>query len=139
VGLALNSPYITQRFLGGTFTNFEQIKKSIKKLADLKDKLKLGEFDSYTKKEKLLLAREIDDLEKNFSGIAKLDKLPDAVFIVDTHKEKSAVAESKKKNITVFGIGDTNADPDIDYLIPMNDDASKAIEYVLDLVQATLA
>ncbi len=139
LALTLNSPYITQRFLGGTFTNFNEIKKSIRKLADYKAKMAKGEFDSFTKKEKLLIAREIEDLEKNFSGIANLDKLPDVIFIVDTHREKGAVAESKKLGIKIVGMVDSNSDPDIDYPIPMNDDAGKAIDYVLDLIKVALS
>lgn len=139
VATATGSFYITQRFLGGTFTNFEQIKKSIRKLADLKEKMSNGEFATYTKKEKLLIAREIEDLEKNFSGIANLTNIPDIVFIVDTHREFGAVAESKKMGVTVVGIVDSNGDPDIDYPIPMNDDAVKAIDYVLDLIKAALS
>lgn len=130
--------YINQRFLGGTFTNFDQIKKSIKKLADMKAKMSNGEYASYTKKEKLLIAREIEDLEKKFSGIANMTKLPDFIFIVDTHREAGAVAESKRMGIKVVGLVDSNANPDIDYPIPMNDDAVKALDYVLDLVKAAL-
>src|SRR5258708_4764860 len=107
VAEATGSFYITQRFLGGTFTNFEQIKKSIRKLADLKEKMSNGEFATYTKKEKLLIAREIEDLEKNFSGIANLTNIPDIVFIVDTNREFGAVAESKRMGVTVIGIVDS--------------------------------
>ncbi len=140
VAAATNSFYITQRFLGGTFTNFEQIKKSIKKLADLKEKMKNGEFAAYTKKEKLLITREIEDLEKHFSGIASLTKLPDVVIIIDTHREFGAVTESKRMGIPVIGLVDSNADPSlIDYPIPMNDDASKALDYVLDLIKTALS
>ncbi|HWA51645.1 MAG TPA: 30S ribosomal protein S2 [Patescibacteria group bacterium] len=140
VAVATNSPYIIQRFLGGTFTNFDQIKKSIKKLDQMKTDMKNGAYATYTKKEKLLLAREIEDLEKNFSGIANLNKLPDLVFIIDTHKENGAVLESKKVKIPVIGLVDSNANPDlIDYPIPMNDDAAGAVEYVLDLVKNALS
>lgn len=139
VGEATKSPYITQRFLGGTFTNFDQVRKSIKKLGDLKNNMASGVYASYTKKEKLLIAREIETLEKNFAGIATLTKLPEVIFIIDTHKERGAVLEAKKKGIKVVGLVDSNSDPDIDYPIPMNDDASKAIEYVLDLVKGALS
>ncbi len=139
VATATNSFYVTQRFLGGTFTNFEQVKKSIKKLEELKTKLKNGEFNSYTKKEKLLVSREIEKLEKNFSGIAKLTRLPDLVVIIDTHRENGAVIESKRMLIPLVGLVDSNANPDqIDYPIPMNDDAGKALDYVLDLMKEAL-
>lgn len=140
VAEATGSFYITQRFLGGTFTNFDQIKKSIKKLDDLKTKMKTGEFKDYTKKEQLLISREIADLEKNFSGISDLTALPDLVIIIDTHKEKGAVTESQRMKIKTIGLVDSNANPNlVDYPIPMNDDASKAIEYVLDLMQEALS
>ncbi|CAN5334422.1 30S ribosomal protein S2 [soil metagenome] len=139
VAIAVNAPYIIQRFLGGTFTNFDQIKKSIKKLDTMKNDLKNGAYAEYTKKEKLLIAREIEDLEKNFSGVANLTKLPDMVFIVDTHRENGAVLESNRMGIVVMGLVDSNGDPDlIDFPIPMNDDATKAIDYVLDLVKEAL-
>lgn len=139
VAEATGSFYITQRFLGGTFTNFSQIKKSINKLHDLKEKMKKGEFDSYTKKERLLISREIADLEKNFSGISEMAKLPDIVVIIDTHRERGALVESRRVGVTTIGLVDSNADPDIvDYPIPMNDDAVKAIEYVLDLMKEVL-
>lgn len=135
VAIALNSPYVNQRFLGGTFTNFNEIKKSIRKLSEMKENMKKGVYAEFTKKEKLLLAKEIADLEKHFGGVSSLDKLPDMVFIIDTHKEHGAVLESKKMGITVVGIVDSNSDPNIDYPIPMNDDASKAVDYVLDLIK----
>lgn len=133
-----NSPYIIQRFLGGTFTNFDQIKKSIKKLDEMKQGMVNGEYAGYTKKEKLLMSREIENLEKNFSGIKDLKVLPDFVFIIDTKKENGAVIESQRMGIKVIGLVDSNANPDIDYPIPMNDDANKAIEYVMDLVKEAL-
>lgn len=140
VAIATNSPYIIQRFLGGTFTNFEQIKKSIKKLSTLKADMKNGIYADYTKKEKLLIAREIEDLEKHFSGVANLTKLPDLVFIVDTHRENGAVLEANKMKIDIAGLVDSNANPvSIKYPIPMNDDANKALDYVLDLVKDALS
>ncbi len=139
VANATGIAYINQRFLGGTFTNFGQIKKSIKKLSEMKDKMKKGEYDSYTKKEKLLIAREVADLEKNFAGISKLEKLPEIVIIIDTHRENGAVLESKRMGVVVVGIVDSNGDPDIDYPIPMNDDANQALDYVLDLMKEALS
>lgn len=139
IGTETNTPYIIERFLGGTFTNFEQIKKSIKKMIDMKESLRKGEYSEYTKKEKLLIAREIADLEKKFGGISKLEKLPDIIFVVDTHKEFGAVTEARKKNIKIVGLVDSNADPNIDFPIPMNDDAVKALDYVLDLVKTALS
>ncbi|MBI4157867.1 30S ribosomal protein S2 [Candidatus Woesebacteria bacterium] len=140
VAEAVGAPYINERWLGGTITNFNAIKKSIDKLADMKEKMAAGEYkDKYTKKEILLLDREIARLERFFGGMATLTKIPDALFVLDTKKESGAVFEAKKKGITVVGIVDSNADPEeVDYPIPMNDDATKAISYVLDLVKETM-
>lgn len=131
-----DSSYFTERWLGGTLTNFDQIKKSIKKLLDMKAKMAGGEYSSNTKKERLLIDREIARLERYFGGISKLEKTPDILVVVDTHKENSAIREANSKGVKVVGIVDSNADPTlIDYLIPMNDDASRAVEYVLDLMK----
>ena len=127
--------------MGGIITNFEAIKRSIDKLADMKAKMSAGEYQGkYTKKEILLLEREIARLERFFGGIAKLTKIPDILFIVDTKKESGAVREAIQKKVTVVGVVDSNADPDVvDYPIPMNDDASKAISYVLDTVKEAMS
>lgn len=128
-------PQVSTRWLGGTLTNFEQMQRSIKKLADLKAGREGGEFASFTKKERLLIDRKIASLEKIFGGITELTKLPDMIFVVDTHKETTAVAEAAKKGIPVVGIVDTNADPTlVDYPIPANDDAVKSIAFVLDVI-----
>lgn len=139
IGKETGLPYINERWLGGTLTNFEQIKRSTKKLADMKEKMATGFYAKYTKKERLLMEREIERLEKFFGGLSNLDKLPDVLFIVDTHKEIAAVKEAIKAGITTVGIVDSNSDPDvIDYPIPMNDDASKALELVLNWVKEAL-
>ena len=141
VAEALGQPHVTERWLGGIITNFEAIKRSIDKLADMKAKMSAGEYQGkYTKKEILLLEREIARLERFFGGIAKLTKIPDILFIVDTKKESGAVREAIQKKVTVVGVVDSNADPDVvDYPIPMNDDASKAISYVLDTVKEAMS
>jgi small subunit ribosomal protein S2 len=131
-----NSPYVSERWLGGTLTNFDHIKRSIDKLADMKAKVVAGEYNKFTKKERLLIEREITRLERYFGGIAGLTKFPDLMFVVDTHKEWGAVKEAKTEKVPVVGIVDSNADPTmVDYPIPMNDDAEKALEYVLGLVK----
>ena len=136
VGKETGCPYVSERWLGGTLTNFEQIKRTIDKLADMKVKMAEGEYAKYTKKERLLIERDIARMERFLGGITKLEKLPDILFIVDTHKEKGAVKEATKAKIETVGIVDTNADPTlVDYPIPMNDDASKALDYVMDLVK----
>jgi small subunit ribosomal protein S2 len=127
--------YITERWLGGILTNFDQIKNSTRKLKEMKEKMAGGEYKSYTKKERLLLDREIKRLERFFLGIAEMDKLPEVMVIVDIRKEAGAVKEATIKGVETIGIVDSNSDPtDVDHPIPMNDDAGKAVEYVLELM-----
>lgn len=129
-------PFVNERWLGGTISNFGQIKKSIKKLEEMKSNVASGFYKKYTKKERLLIDREIARLERFFGGITELTTVPDVLFIIDTKRELSAVKEANSKKVPVVGVVDSNADPDmIDYPIPMNDDASKALEYVLGLVK----
>jgi len=127
--------YVNERWLGGTISNFDQIKRSISKMEEMKENMSTGFYNKYTKKEKLLIDREIVRLEKFFGGVKTLTGIPDILFVIDTKRESAAVREANGKKIPVIGIVDSNADPDmIDYPIPMNDDASKALEYILDLV-----
>ncbi len=127
--------YINERWLGGTFSNFDQIKKSLRSLKDLKAGLTNGEFNKRTKKEKLLIEREITRLERFFSGIIGMDRIPEVMVVVDVKREKTSLREAKMKNVKTIAIVDTNGDPNsVDYAIPMNDDASKALEYVLGLM-----
>ncbi|KKU04039.1 MAG: 30S ribosomal protein S2 [Candidatus Woesebacteria bacterium GW2011_GWC2_47_16] len=139
IGTETGVPYVSERWLGGTLTNFEMIKRSLTKLSEMKAKMAAGEYNKFTKKERLLLEREIARLERFFGGMISLEKTPDVIFIVDTHKEIGAVKEARKSKITVVGIVDSNADPTlIDYPIPMNDDAAKAVDYVLGLVKEAI-
>jgi small subunit ribosomal protein S2 len=139
IGQATGCPYVAERWLGGTLTNFEQIKSAIKKLAEMKTKMAAGEYNKFTKKERLLIERDIARMERFLGGITALEALPDVLFIVDTHKESGAVKEAIKAGVTTVGIVDSNSDPTvIDYPIPMNDDAAKALEYVLELVQEAI-
>lgn len=131
--------YVTERWLGGTLTNFEQINKSLKKLKEMKEKMTAGEYDHFTKKERLLLEREIARLERFFGGMAGMETIPDILVIVDTKKEAGAIKEARNTGVETIGIVDSNADPtQIDYPIPMNDDATKALEYVLNLMQEAI-
>lgn len=135
----VDMPYVTQRWMGGTLTNFEQIRKSLKKLEDLKEKRKTGALDTFTKKERLLVDRDIARLEKLFGGLATLKKVPQMLFIVDTHKEISTLREANRLSIPVVGITDTNSDPtDVDYPIPGNDDAVKSILIITDCIVAAV-
>lgn len=132
--------YVNERWLGGTISNFEQMKRSIKKMEEMKEGMVSGAYAKHTKKERLLIDREIDRLEKFFGGMRSLTSTPDVLFVIDTKREYSAVREAKAKNIPVVGIVDTNADPDgIDYPIPMNDDALRALDYILKLVVESIS
>jgi small subunit ribosomal protein S2 len=133
--MRVGMPYVSVRWMGGLFTNFSQLSKSMKKMADLKAKRAAGEFKKYTKKERLLLDRDIARLEKFFSGVSDMDSLPQAIFVVDTHKEEVVVKEAAKMGIPVVGIVDSNATPfEVDYVIPANDDAVKSIELIVRAV-----
>lgn len=132
----LGQPYVSQRWLGGTLTNWDQIKKRIDHLAEMKEKREAGEYKEFTKKERLLIDREIARLEHFFGGIAGLEDLPSAIFIVDTKKEKAAVAEAAQKGIPIVAICDTNSDPGkIDYVIPANDDAEGSVKLILEKIK----
>ena len=123
--------YVNQRWLGGTLTNFKTIRKRIKKLQDLYKMEEDGEFEKLPKKEVIKLIAEREKLEKFLGGIKEMKKLPDALFIVDPRKEHNAILEARKLNIPVFCIVDTNCDPDdVDYVIPANDDAIRAVKLV---------
>ena len=131
--------YVNERWLGGTLTNFEQIKKSLTKLKVMKQKREAGEYKTFTKKERLLIDREITRLERFFGGLEELEKTPDVLVIVDLKKEKGAALEAGRVGVTTIGIVDTNSDPDlVNYPIPMNDDAVKALDYVLGLMKQAL-
>ena len=123
--------YVDQRWLGGTLTNFKTIRKRIKRLSDLYKMEKNGVFEVLPKKEVIQLIQERDRLEKFLGGIKNMTKTPDALFIVDPRKERNAVLEARKLGIPVFGIVDTNCDPDdVDYVIPANDDAIRSVKVV---------
>jgi small subunit ribosomal protein S2 len=126
-----DSFYVCERWLGGMLTNFNTVRKSIKKLTDLQKDEESGNIEKYVKKERLIMTREKEKLEKVLNGIAKMTKLPGAIFIVDIKKEHIAIDEAKKLNIPTIAIVDTNCDPDlVDYIIPANDDAVKSIEII---------
>ena len=130
---------VTERWLGGTITNFNQIKKSLDKLVDMKEKLVNGYYAKYTKKERVLIEREKDRLERFFGGITNLKAIPDLLIVVDIRKEITAIHEANRKGIKVVGIVDTNSDPNmVDFPIPMNDDATKALHLVLEYIKLAI-
>lgn len=127
--------YVDQRWVGGTLTNFNQIKNTVRRLNQLYEMEEKGEFEKYTKLEVLKFKRERDKLARSFWGIREMKKLPDALFIVDPRKENNAILEAKKLNIPVFGIVDTNCNPElIDYVIPANDDAIKSVNLIVSVM-----
>lgn len=134
-----NVPFVSEHWLGGMMTNFAIIKKSIRKYKDLVEKRDAGKLNKYTKKEQLQFARQIAKLDLAVGGLVDLNRLPDAIFIWDVKVEKTALAEAKKKNIPIIAICDSNVNPDgISYVIPSNDDASKAIALVLGLIKEAI-
>ena len=129
-------PYVVERWLGGTFTNFEIIKKRIEYFKELERKMKEGELDKYTKKEKAKINQELKSLEIKFGGMKNLERLPDAIFVLDMKKDALAVKEAKIKGVKIIGIADTNVDPTLaDFPVPANDDAISSVKYILDKVK----
>ena len=133
--LRSGSFYVTQRWLGGMLTNFRTIQKRLRRLKELKQMAADGTYELYTKKEVALLEKELNKLQKVLGGVEEMRKVPNAIFVVDPKIEHNAVAEARKLNIPVFGIVDTNNDPDdVDYIIPGNDDASKSVKLLVSLM-----
>ena len=128
-------PYITERWAGGMLTNFPTIRKAVKKMSQIDKMTTDGTLDNVSKREKLQIARQREKLEKNLGSIADMTRLPSAVFVVDVMEEHIAVAEANRLGIPVFGIVDTNSNPNnIDFVIPANDDATKSIDVILGAV-----
>ncbi len=128
----LKMPYVTERWLGGMLTNFSTIRKSLKKLSAIEKQMKDETYQNLAKREKLMIGREKEKLQKLLGGIAELTRLPSAIFVVDVKKEHIAVKEAQKLNIPIFAMVDTNSDPNVaDYPIPSNDDAFKSIEIIV--------
>ena len=127
--------YINERWLGGTLTNFKTIRKRIDRLAELETMEQDGTFDVLPKKEVVLLRKEMEKLNKNLGGIKDMTEIPDVIFLVDPKKEHIAVMEARKLNIPIVGLVDTNCDPnDVDYVIPGNDDAIRAVKLITDVM-----
>jgi len=132
---AVNMPFVTERWLGGMLTNFATVRKSIKKMSNIDRMQKDGTYAVLSKKEKLMLQRERVKLETLLGGIADLNRLPAALFIIDVKKEHIAVSEAMKLNIPTFAMVDTNSDPsNIDFPIPSNDDATKSISLIAEIM-----
>ncbi len=131
----INMPYVTERWPGGMLTNFPTIRKAVKKMSSIDKMATDGTFDNMSKREKLQVSRQRAKLEKNLGSIADLTRLPAAMFIVDICKEHIAVHEARRLNIPIFAMVDTNSDPNlVDFPIPANDDASKSISLILEVI-----
>lgn len=142
VGIKTNQPYVDNRWLGGTLTNLKTIKKRVDRLKELEALFESGDINVYPKKEQAEMQKEMDKLNRFLGGIRNMNRLPRAIFVIDSENEKNAIKEARKLGIKVYGMADTNSDPsDFDYFIPANDDAIKAIELVLnkmaDVILAT--
>lgn len=135
IGLTLNNPYVVHRWVGGTLSNFEQVKKAITRLLHLRDVLAKPVIQ-YTKKELVTIQKEVERLEKNIGGIIELQYPPAAIIVVDAKHEASAVKEASRLGIPVIAMVDTNTDPSgVNFVIPANDDSPKSIQFVLDYLQ----
>jgi len=136
---AVGMPYITERWAGGMLTNFPTIRKAVKKMTTIDKMATDGTFENISKREKLQITRQREKLEKNLGSIADLTRLPSALFIVDVMKEHIAVLEAQRLGIPVFGIVDTNSNPNgIDFIIPANDDATKSVDIILGAMVAAI-
>ena len=136
----VNMPFVTERWLGGMLTNFNTVRKSVKKMQSIEKMLNDGTLDSITKKERLTLTRDKEKMEKVLGGIAAISRVPAALFLVDIGHEHIALSEAKRLNITTFGMVDTNCDPNkVDFAIPANDDATKSIAIITNYIVAAIA
>ncbi len=132
-------PYVAERWLGGTFTNFEVIKKRVVYMKDLEKKKAEGDLEKYTKKERAKIEKEIKALEQRLGGIKDLEKLPEAIFVCDMKKDLAAIKEARIKEVKVIGISDTDIDPSLaDYPIPANDNAASSVKYILEKLKETV-
>lgn len=135
----VNMPYVTERWLGGMLTNFQTIRKSVKKMQSIEKMLGDGTLESVTKKERLTLSRSKDKMEKVLGGIANMSRTPAAIFMVDISHEHIALAEAKRLGITTFAMVDTNSDPSkVDFPVPANDDATKSIAIITNYLTAAI-
>jgi small subunit ribosomal protein S2 len=136
----VNMPFVTERWLGGMLTNFNTVRKSVKKMQSIEKMLGDGSAENLTKKERLTLTRDRDKMEKVLGGISQISRVPAALFMVDIGHEHIALAEARRLNISTFGMVDTNCDPNkIDFAIPANDDATKSIAIIVNYITAAIA
>ena len=138
--IRVNMPFVTERWLGGMLTNFNTVRKSVKKMQSIEKMLGDGSAENLTKKERLTLTRDKEKMEKVLGGIAQISRVPAALFMVDIGHEHIALSEAKRLNINTFGMVDTNCDPNkVDFAIPANDDATKSIAIIVNYITAAIA
>ncbi|GEO09733.1 30S ribosomal protein S2 [Segetibacter aerophilus] len=136
----VNMPFVTERWLGGMLTNFNTVRKSVKKMQSIEKMLNDGSAESLTKKERLTLTRDKEKMEKVLGGIAQLGRAPAALFLVDIGHEHIALSEAKRLGVTTFGMVDTNCDPNkVDFAIPANDDATKSVAIITNYIAAAIS
>lgn len=128
-------PYTVERWIGGLLTNFDEVKKRIKKFLQMKEEIRTGEVEKYTKKEQIEFKRDLEKMDNYLSGLVKLDRMPEAVYIADMRVEKTAIAEAQRTGVKIVGVCDSNVNPEnAEYIIPANDDAVNAIRILADLM-----
>ena len=136
---SLNMPFVIDRWLGGTLTNFKVMSERVKKLEEMEKSQKSGELDKYTKKERTVFAKELEKMQTKFSGLKKLTRLPDAIFVSSLKESELPVHEAKIAGVKVIGIANTDSDPgDIDYVIPANDRSKKSVDLILEAIKNEL-
>lgn len=137
---ALNMPYVTDRWLGGTLTNFKVINDRVKKLEEMEKASTSGELDKYTKKERTVFAKELEKMQTRFTGLKKLTRIPDAIFVASLKESGLPVNEAKITGVKIIGIANTDSNPDtVDYVIPANDRSKKSVDLILEGVKAELS
>ncbi|HLC70093.1 MAG TPA: 30S ribosomal protein S2 [Patescibacteria group bacterium] len=137
--LACGMPFLVERWIGGMLTNFDEVKKRLRKYNTMMEEIRSGEIEKYPKREQIKMKKEVEKMERYLAGIRDLDKMPDALYIADMRTEKTALIEAEKKNVTVVSVCDTNVNPeDADYIIPANDDAVNSIRLMADLIATTV-
>jgi len=136
---SLNMPYVIDRWLGGTLTNFKVMSERVKRLEEMEKDQKSGELDKYTKKERTVFGKELDKMQTKFGGLKKLTRLPDAIFVSSLKESELPVHEAKITGVKVVGIANTDSNPDdIDYVIPANDRSKKSVDLILDALKSEL-
>lgn len=132
-------PYIIERWIGGFFTNFDNVLERIKRMEDLEKKVTSEEFNNYSKKEKAKIEKELENLKKKFGGLKNLNSVPDIIFVIDPNKEKYCVKESKEEGLEIIAVGNLDTNPEnIDYLIPANDNSVSSLKYILEKVKEVI-